>query len=55
MVRTRADDYPDFNDGRYADADRCGAQIVTTDYPPRDVRPDEHTYSFGGYTVRLRK
>ena len=55
MVRIRADDYPDFSDGRYADADRGGAQIVTTDYPPRDVRPDEHTYSFGGYTVRLRK
>ncbi len=55
MVRTRADDYPDFSDGRYADADRCGAQIITTDYPPRGVRPDEHIYSFGGYTVRLRK
>ena len=53
MVRTRADDYPDFSGERYADADRCGAQIVTTDFPPRDSRAEEHTYSFDGYTVRL--
>ena len=54
MVRTRADDYPDFSDDRYAAADISGAQIVTTDFPPRDVRPDEHTWDFGGFTVRLR-
>lgn len=55
MVRTRADDYPDFDEARYAAADRCGAQIITTDFPPRDVRPNEHVYSFDGFTVRLRK
>jgi hypothetical protein len=54
MVRTRADDYPDFSDARYASADQCGAQIITTDFPPRDVRRDDHTYSFGGYTVKRR-
>ncbi|MBE6726791.1 MAG: hypothetical protein E7576_16625 [Ruminococcaceae bacterium] len=54
MVRTRADDYPEYSGARYASADRCGAQIVTTDYPPRDVRRDEPVWDFGGYTVRLR-
>ncbi len=53
MVRTRADDYPEFSGSRYEAADRCGAQIVTTDYPPRNVRNSEHIYSFDGYTVRL--
>ena len=54
MVRTRADDYPDFSDDRYTAADRSGAQIVTTDFPPRDVRQNEHIWDFGGFTVRLR-
>ena len=54
MVRTRADDYPDFSDDRYAASDRSGAQIVTTDFPPRDVRQNEHTWDFDGFTVRLR-
>ena len=53
MVRTRADDYPEFSESRYEAADRCGAQIVTTDYPPRSVRNNEHTYCFDGFTVRL--
>ena len=53
MVRTRADDYPQFSEARYAASDRCGAQIVTTDYPPRDIRREEHIRDFDGFTVRL--
>lgn len=53
IVRTRADSFPNFNGDRYLYADLCGSQIITTDYPPRTVREDEHTYSFNGYTVKL--
>lgn len=55
MVRTRADNYPDFSDDRYSLADSCGSHIITTDYPPRSVRAQEHTYDFDGYTVKLLK
>lgn len=55
MVRSRADNYPDFSDEKYAFADNCGSHIITTDYPPRSVRAREHTYTFGGYTVKLLK
>ncbi len=55
IVRTRADSHPTFSDERYASADVCGSQIITTDYPPRSVRTDEHTYTFDGYTVKLLK
>ena len=55
IVRTRADDYPSFSDERYAAADVCGAQIVTTDYPPRTVREEQHTYTFNGYMFKLLK
>lgn len=53
MVRTRADNYPDFSDEQYAYTDACGSHIITTDYPPRSVRAQEHTYDFDGYTVKL--
>ena len=53
IVRTRADSYPTFSDERYEFAEECGAQIVTTDYPPRTVREDEHTHTFGEYTIKL--
>lgn len=55
IVRTRADSHPTFSDERYASADVCGSQIITTDYPPRSVRTNEHTYDFDGYTVKLLK
>ena len=55
MVRSRADDYPDFNEERYRFADNCGSHIITTDYPPRYVRSQEHIYDFDGYTIKLLK
>ena len=55
MVRTRADDYPDFSDERYGFAKNCGSHIITTDYPPRSVRKNDHIYSFNGYTAKLLK
>lgn len=55
MVRTRADDYPDFSEERYAATDVCRSHIITTDYPPRSVRESEHTYSFDGYMFKLIK
>ncbi len=55
MVRTRADDYPDFSEERYAATDVCRSHIITTDYPPRSVRENEHTYSFDGYMFKLIK
>lgn len=53
VVRTRADKYPHFSEERYALANQCISQIITTDYAPRDLRPDQHTYSFDGFTVKL--
>lgn len=55
IVRTRADAYPSFSDERYAATDSCGAQIVTTDYPPRTVREEQHTYTFNGHMFKLLK
>ena len=55
MVRSRADNYPDSSDEQYKLADKCGSHIITTDYPPRAVRPQEHIYDFDGYTVKLLK
>lgn len=53
IVRSRADAYPNFSEERYGEADVCGSHIITTDYPPRTVRKDAHTYSFNGYTIEL--
>ena len=55
MVRTRADNYPDFSEEKYGYTDSCGSHIITTDYPPRSVRADEHIYDFNGYTIKLLK
>lgn len=54
IIRTRADSFPKFSDERYAAANKCGSHIITTDYPPRTVRQHEHTYTFDGYTVKMR-
>ncbi len=53
VVRTRADHYPKSSDERYSLTEECKSQIITTDYCPRNCREEEHTYSFGGYTVKL--
>lgn len=55
MVRTRADNYPDSDEELYRLADECGSHIITTDYPPRYVRAQEHIYDFDGYTIKLLK
>ena len=55
MVRTRADNYPDSSEEKYSCADNCGSHIITTDYPPRTVRPGDHVYDFDGYTIKLLK
>lgn len=55
MVRSRADNYPDFSEEAYSIADKCGSHIITTDYPPRTVRPDDHVYDFDGYMIKLLK
>ncbi len=55
MVRTRADSYPSFSDERYKYTEVCGSHIITTDYPPRTVRENEHTYTLGGYMMKLLK
>lgn len=53
IVRTRADSYPKFSEERYELTEDCGSQIITSDYVPRTVRLNQHTYSFYGYTVKL--
>ena len=55
MVRTRADSYPTFSEERYSYTEECGSHIITTDYPPRTVRENEHTYTLGGYMMKLLK
>ena len=53
VVRTRADVYPKFTDEKYDLISRCVSNIISTDYCPRSVRTDQHTFSFDGYTVKL--
>lgn len=55
MVRTRADDFDEFSKERYLATEDCGSHIITTDYPPRSVRKNDHTYSFNGKTIKLLK
>lgn len=53
IVRTRADEYPEYDYDRYSLTDQCGSQIITTDYPFRADTNEGHVYSFDGYTVKL--
>ena len=55
MVRSRADNYPHSDEETYSLADSCGSHIITTDYPPRTVRAQEHVYDFDGYTIKMLK
>ncbi len=55
VVRTRADDYPTFSDERYEKADKCGSQIITTDFPRRAKESENHIYDFDGYMFKLLK
>ena len=53
VVRTRADVYPKFTAEKYDLIGQCVSNIISTDYCPRSVRTDQHTFSFDGYTVKL--
>ena len=55
VVRTRADDYPTFSDERYENANKCGSQIITTDFPRRTKENGKHIYDFDGYMFQLLK
>lgn len=55
IVRTRADSFPTFSDDRYEAANKCKAQIISTDYPVKAGESDSHVYSFDTYTVKLVK
>ncbi len=48
IVRTRTDKYTDANDERLKNAIYSGAQIVSTDFPPRDnLQPESFVVCFG--------
>ncbi len=57
MVRTRADTFADAPPQQRDDALISGAQIVSTDYPPRDdLKPDSYTVTFeNGKTISAIK
>lgn len=55
IVRTRADAYPEYSEERYAAAESCGSQILTTDYPEKINGDEAHTYSFGGKKFKILK
>ncbi len=55
IVRTRVDFFPFHPESRYNLANSCSSQIMSTDYPVRKGESKFHTYSFDGYTVKLRK
>lgn len=57
IVRTRSDNFGSYNESDSTIALNSGAQIVSTDYPPKaDMSKAEHVVTFGGgYTVTLSK
>ncbi len=56
VVRTRADKYASVSSEQRNNALSCGAQIVSTDYPPREDKKNEDVFSFGnGKTISTIK
>lgn len=57
IVRTRSDNFGSYNEADSQIALTSGAQIVSTDYPPKaDMSKTERTVTFnGGYTVSIIK
>ncbi len=55
IVRTRADSFPNFSEKRYESVNKCSSQIISSDYVVRTEDTPYHTFSFGGYTVKLVK
>lgn len=56
MVRTRADTFSDVDEENIAYAKASGAQIVSTDHPPKtDMTGIDTVTSFDGYTIRLNR
>lgn len=56
IVRTRADTFDDIDEATVAQAIASGAQIVSTDYPPKsDMTGVETVTSFDGYTIKLNR
>lgn len=58
LVRTRADSFPDYSDARRKKAVDSGAQIITSDYPPREIdneRDNYISYLKDNFTIILRE
>lgn len=54
IIRTRSDNYGSYNEEDSQTALTSGAQIVSTDYPPKaDMTAAERLVTFNGYTVHL--
>ncbi len=52
IARTRADSYTNISQKQTESAFLCGAQIVSTDYPPREDNLNDYVVSFGnGKTI----
>jgi hypothetical protein len=56
-VRTRPDNFNNITEERLNNAISSGAQIISTDYPPRDdLSPDSYVVTFdNGKTVKKVK
>lgn len=48
IVRTRADSYTSFSETEYEAAINSGAQIVSTDYPVKVQKTNQHEFTFDG-------
>lgn len=52
IVRTRADSFANVREGTRSAALVCGAQMLSTDYPPGTMAADAAEFSFDGKTLR---